>query len=86
MHFELYNDAILLSDKIVNSANNFPEVLLQTFILRELNFEILENFKEASKELDKAEKLYYRGQDKPPSLKTRALPFIKRKQHKGDKQ
>ncbi|AZI39496.1 sensor histidine kinase [Epilithonimonas vandammei] len=57
MHFELYNDAILLSDKIVNSANNFPEVLLQTFILRELNFEILENFKEASKELDKAEKL-----------------------------
>ena len=57
MHFELYNDAILLSDKIVNSANNYPEVLLQTFILRELNFEILENFKEASKELDKAEKL-----------------------------
>ena len=36
--------------------------------------------------LDKAGKLYYRGQDKPPSLKTRALPFIKRKQHKGDKQ
>lgn len=55
--FELYSDAILLSDRIIHSNKKNTDVLLQTYILRELTYEILEDFPKASIELDKAEQI-----------------------------
>lgn len=76
MDFELYTEAIFLSENIINSASSSDELKLRTHILRELNYEILENFPLANIELEKAEKIL---RSNPPLKPEYYLNFLVRK-------